>query len=162
MRVYEDWNIYEICEIDGLVWLFFFFLNRILYLGSFFFSSDWNEHKRSAMTYSGKQSNFCFFIFFPNKPTCVTKQKGNRCTLKMWILQMILQLPPIPPTPIHFEKTPSLVIKKRESRWIMRFSRAFRLAGPEWVKGGGGRRFIFVSQFLTGNLPTYSINQASV
>ena len=160
-------NIYHITSLFFLIYTFFFFSNHILHLGVFFWLKA--NTKRSGSAYSGKQSNFCVFLLLLNKPAWVTKQKGNRCTLEMRILQMILQLPPIPPTPIHFEKTPSLVIKKRESRWIVRLSPAFRLAGPEWVRRWGWgagllvwlqvyfcqsvSQFFFFFFFLTGNLP---------
>lgn len=133
------WNG-ELYRVRHFIYLFF---ESVLFTPYWFFGGC----KRALEERDGIQWKAIKLYFFsphllPNKPTCIAKQKGNRCTLEKRILQMILQLPPIPPTPIHFEKTLSLVIKKkreRDSHWIGRLSPELRLAAPEWMNEWGGR-----------------------
>lgn len=98
---------------------------------------------------------FLFFSFLPYSP----KQTDTHHKTKRQQVHAGDANPsndtPIPPTPIHFEKTPSLVIKKKKSR-VESWDSALRsdwLVLNEWGGGGrggggGGRRFIFVSHFF--------------
>lgn len=49
---------------------------------------------------------------------------------------MKLQLPPIPPTPIHSEKTPSLVIKKKRAVVNHEIQLCIQI-GWSWMSEGG-------------------------
>lgn len=113
---------------------------------------------------------FLFFSFLPYSP----KQTDTHHKTKRQQVHAGDANPsndtPIPPTPIHFEKTPSLVIKKKKRVALNHEIQPCAQIGWSWMneeEGGEeeeeGVAGLFLSViFLTGNLPTYSINQASV
>lgn len=142
-KFFEGWNIYEI-----------FFLNVFVFIISTLWITfckrqllDSNEHKRSATTHSGTQSHFLgFFLSSQTSRHATPNKKATgalwRCESSKWHSNYLQFHPP----QFTLKRLPSLVIKKEccVESWDS-------AVHSDWLP-----------VFLTGNLPTYSINQASV